>query len=264
MFGYNRQRTLNKKRRLEKKIRKAKENRVDNGKPYLTLFTGAGVSQESGISTFRASDGLWNNHSVHEVATPAAYKRDPEFVTQFYNERRKDIYNAEPNEAHKLIAELEEHFNVTVVTQNIDNLHERAGSSNVLHLHGEITKLQNVANPNKVHELPEGTVEVDYDLRDEKTNSRLRPHVVFFGERPLNITEAEHAFMKSDYVVVVGTSLQVQPAASLLDYAPKDAKLFIVNPDKTDVEHPNVEHFETVATEGMKKFVQEYLDKKRK
>jgi len=253
MFELNLKKALNKKRSIAKKIRKAKENRIDNGKPYLTIFSGAGISKESGISTFRAEDGLWNNHSIYDVATLSAYKRDPKYVTEFYNEIRKKVSGSKPNEAHLIITGLEKYFNVNVVTQNIDDLHERAGNTNVYHLHGEINKLQSLARPKNVYDIPKGETSVDYDLREIGSNSPLRPHVVFFGEQPLNIIKAQHLLMASDIVIVVGTSLNVEPAASLINYIPKDAQLFALNPEKIEIENKNVEYVKDVATKGMKK-----------
>lgn len=263
MFDYDRNREKNKKRRIERKILKAQSNKIDNGKPYLTIFSGAGISKESGISTFRSEDGLWNNHSIYEVATLSAYKKDPKFVTNFYNDIREKISLAKPNEAHFKITELEKYFNVNVVTQNIDDLHERAGNNNVIHLHGEINKLQSLGRPNHVVDIPKGETFVDYNLRD-KSNSPLRPHVVFFGERPLNIDKAKKVLMESDIVIVVGTSLNVEPAASLLSYVYKKSKIYSINPEDVLINSSNVEYIKENATTGMLKIFSKIIDNDHK
>lgn len=251
MFFIGNNNKRNKLMRLLKKIKKNQKNKEDeyNGKPNLVIFSGAGISSESGLQTFRASDGLWNNHSVYDVASPAGYERNPELVIQFYNERRSEIDLAEPNKAHIIISELEEHFNVTVVTQNIDDLHERAGSRHIYHLHGEIHKVQANGNYRMVYET---SGEQDWQERCPKTNAKLRPYVVWFGERARFMLEAQQAIMKSDIVIVVGTSLNVFPAAGLIDYIPETSKFLVIDPNmpKLEREYKNLQWLEYSATEG--------------
>lgn len=251
MFSFGNNNKRNKLVRLLKKIsKKQKEKDVEyNGKPNLVVFSGAGISKESGIDTFRDSDGLWENHSVNEIATPSGYNNNPELVTDFYNARRKNIREAEPNSAHITIAELEKHFNVTVVTQNIDDLHERGGSSLIYHLHGEINKVQANGNERLVYEAE---LEQDWQERCPTSNAKLRPYVVWFSERPRFITEAQHAIMKSDVVIVVGTSLAVLPAAGLIDYIPKTSKFIVIDPNMPKIENKNdnLKWIEATATEG--------------
>ena len=253
---------LNKKREIFKKIRKIKKSKEENsnGKLNITIFSGAGVSQESGIQTFRAEDGLWNNHSIMKVATPEGYKSDPEFVTGFYNDVRTKISESKPNDAHFIIAELEKLHNVKIVTQNIDDLHERAGSTDVLHLHGEINKLQSLANPKRVFDIPEGQTVVSHNQRDPKTNSPLRPHVVFFSEKVPNFIDATHTMMASDIVIVVGTSLNVQPASGLLNYIPKDTIIYVINPDLIILNREGINYLEESATKGFKKIKDILID----
>jgi NAD-dependent deacetylase len=253
MFFYGQNHKKNVQQKIRRKIRKIQENRVFNGKPNLVIFSGAGISQESGIDTFRASNGLWNNHNVNEIATPEGYRKNPEIVIDFYNQRRVDISNAQPNLAHKVIAELEAFYNVTVVTQNIDDLHERAGSSNIYHIHGEINKVQDHGNERNVFEL-EDLIQ-DYDKRNPKTNARLRPYVVWFGERPRFITESQKAIMEADVVIVVGTTLKVEPASSLVNYIPTQAKFYFIDPEPNINEDSfiNIELVKEKATVGFQK-----------
>lgn len=223
MFNFYK-REKNKKTSLSKFIKKQRAKN-DNLKPKLVIFSGAGISAESGIQTFRDSNGLWENHSVQDVASPDGFKTNPNLVIDFYNERRKQIFEAKPNEAHLIIAELEEFYDVTVITQNIDNFHERAGSTCVYHLHGKIDELRSNATNKHIYKIENAVQE--YDERCPKTNGRLRPNVVWFGEQPYYIVESRKAIAQADVVIVCGTSLSVQPAASLLDYVSDDTKCFI-------------------------------------
>lgn len=261
MFFVGNKNSKNKALRLLKKIIKNQQKKEDsyNGKPNLVILSGAGISQESGIETFRSSDGLWNNYNINDVASISGYKRDPKLVVDFYNKRRLEVDNAKPNEAHHIIAELESHFNVTVVTQNIDDLHERAGSSNIYHLHGELHKVQANGNDRFVYEA---NGDQDWQERCPKTNAKLRPYVVWFGERPRFLLEAQQAIMKSDVVIIVGTSLNVFPAAGLIDYIPKTTKFFIIDPNmpKLEKEYKNLKWFEYPATKGFKKIHQHLID----
>jgi NAD-dependent deacetylase len=198
----------------------------------LVVFTGAGVSADSGIATFRDSDGLWANYRIEEVCTPEALARDRAKVVEFYNLRRRETLSKEPNAAHRAIAELEKWFDVEVVTQNVDNLHERAGSTRVTHLHGELTKLRSTANPDLIYPI-EGW-EQKLDARSED-GSYLRPHIVFFGEAVPMFDRATRIVEKADILVVVGTSLAVYPAASLVHYARRGVPIYLVDPGQPDI-----------------------------
>ncbi len=196
--------------------------------PHLVVFTGAGISAESGIQTFRASDGLWADHPVEEVATPEAWRRDPERVLRFYDRRRDQVRRARPNAAHQALAALEEQgFRVSIITQNIDDLHERAGSRHVLHLHGEILKARSSVDPRMRYPLPRGGIRLG-DLCDK--GSQLRPDVVWFGEAVPRFADACEIAAQADLLLVVGTSLAVMPAASLLDHVPLDTPCVLVDP----------------------------------
>ncbi|MEZ4920874.1 MAG: Sir2 family NAD-dependent protein deacetylase [Saprospiraceae bacterium] len=184
----------------------------------LVVLTGAGISAESGISTFRDADGLWENHRIEDVATPEAWMRNPELVLRFYNLRRQQLHSVQPNPGHLGLVGLEEHFEVDIITQNVDNLHERAGSSRVLHLHGELMKVRSDAYPGDVYEWPG-----DLNLGDQcKRGYQLRPHIVWFGEAVPMMDEAIERAAQADVFMVVGSSLQVYPAAGLMGFAPAD------------------------------------------
>ncbi|WP_226661397.1 Sir2 family NAD-dependent protein deacetylase [Microbulbifer aggregans] len=194
----------------------------------IVVFTGAGISAESGLKTFRDNDGLWENVPVELVASKSGWEHDPEFVLSFYNQLRKDSSLVEPNAAHLAIAELERYFDVVVITQNIDNLHERAGSTHVIHLHGELNKARGVDDVSRIYDIGEKPI----DLGDQcESGSQLRPHVVWFSETPFHIDSAKKHLGEAAYVLVVGTSLTVQPAASLLKKARYHAKKIIVTMD---------------------------------
>lgn len=190
------------------------------------------MSADSGIATFRDSDGLWANYRIEEVCTPEALERNRTKVVEFYNLRRRETLSKEPNAAHRAIAELEKYFDVEVVTQNVDNLHERAGSTRITHLHGELTKLRSTANPDLIYPI-EGW-EQDLDARAED-GSYLRPHIVFFGEAVPMFDRATRIVEKADILVVVGTSLAVYPAASLVHYARRGVPIYMVDPGQPDV-----------------------------
>jgi NAD-dependent deacetylase len=196
----------------------------------IVFFSGAGMSAESGIRTFRDSGGLWEQYDIHEIATPEAWKRNPDLVSEFYNHRRKQIIETTPNEAHFFIAELEKHFEVSVITQNIDDLHERAGSSTILHLHGNI-RLAKSSGPNQDKKLYpiDGWELTQKDLCEN--GYRLRPHVVWFGESVPALEDAIPIIEKSDFFIVIGTSLQVYPAAGLIHYAPQTATKILIDPN---------------------------------
>ena len=194
----------------------------------VVVISGAGISAESGLKTFRGADGLWRGYRPEEVACPVAWRRNPGLVLDFYNERRKAVREAQPNAAHRALVELERAYDVRIVTQNVDDLHERAGSSSVLHLHGEIRQARSTQDPTLVTHLGDG----DIELGDTCTlGSQLRPHIVWFGEMVPAMEEAAEMVGEADVVIVVGTSLVVYPAASLVFEARKDARRIVVNPE---------------------------------
>ena len=216
----------------------------------IVVFTGAGVSADSGISTFRDSDGLWANYRIEDVCTPEALARNRAQVIEFYNIRRRELFSVEPNAAHRAIAELERHFDVEVVTQNVDNLHERAGSTRVTHLHGELMKLRSERNPELI--VPIEGWEQKMDARAED-GALLRPHIVFFGESVPMFDEATRIAASADVMIVVGTSLAVYPAASLVRYARAGVPVYVVdpgNPDVAMIRNP-LTHIKARAAEGM-------------
>ena len=217
-------------------------------KKNLVVLSGAGISQESGLKTFRDSDGLWMGYNVYEVASPEGWKKDPEMVLEFYNERRKEVAKALPNPAHKAIADLEQLYNTVVITQNIDDLHERAGSTNVLHLHGEIFKMRSEKNENHFYEIKE-----DIQPGDKAPDGfQLRPHVVWFGEQVPMILKARSIMSSADIFVLVGTSLQVYPASGLIDYLPAQTPKYIIDKDPPYIPaHHNFRVITKSATEGM-------------
>ncbi len=219
-----------------------------NDKKHIAVLSGAGISAESGLKTFRDSDGLWMGYDVYEVASPQGWQKDPQLVLDFYNARRKDVATASPNAAHIGLAELENDFDVTIITQNIDDLHERAGSANVVHLHGEIFKMRSVANENSIFDI-----RGDINLGDKaKDGHQLRPHIVWFGEAVPMMEKAAAIVQDCDYFVVVGTSLQVYPAAFLLYYAPTYLPKFIIDKKIPATEKQNNLHYiEMPATEGV-------------
>lgn len=224
----------------------------------IVFITGAGISAESGISTFRDSNGLWENYRVEDVASIEGYYRNPQLVIDFYNTRRRETIKCKPNEAHKLVAQLEENFNVVVVTQNVDNLHEQAGSTNVIHLHGELMKATSSDSPNDpdcIVSLPEDNP--DIHIGDKaKDGSQLRPFIVWFGEAVPMIEKAAEEVADADIVVVVGSSLQVYPAAGLIHYANPDAPLYVIDPKPVNAHTLGEVHYiRNVASKGMKELV---------
>ncbi|MBL7818665.1 MAG: NAD-dependent deacylase [Saprospiraceae bacterium] len=192
----------------------------------IVILTGAGISAESGIKTFRDADGLWEGHDVYEVATPEGFRKNPALVLKFYNDRRRQLYEVKPNAGHTALVELEEKYKVTIITQNVDDLHERAGSSKIIHLHGELRKSRSSLNPNMIFDCLG-----DINLGDKAPDgSQLRPHIVWFGEDVPMIGVAAHAVAAADIVIVIGSSMQVYPAAGLVGYARRDAEIFYVDP----------------------------------
>jgi NAD-dependent deacetylase len=227
-------------------------------KKNVVILTGSGISAESGLKTFRDSGGLWEEYDVSLVASIDGWRKDPEFVLKFYNERRKQLENAKPNQAHIALAKLEERYDVTIITQNIDNLHERAGSKNVLHLHGLMTQARSSVDVNLVYDI--GYKEIHIGDLCEK-GSQLRPNVVWFGEAVPLISDASEICSTADIFIVIGTSLVVYPAAGLIDEVPKDAIVYIIDPIKPPVYRSFREiHFiEEVATVGTEKLVNQLL-----
>ena len=217
-------------------------------KKHIVVLSGAGISAESRLKTFRDSDGLWMGYNIEDVATPRAFIKDPEMVLDFYNMRRKDVAAAQPNAAHFGLAALEKNYDVTIVTQNIDDLHERAGSTNVLHLHGEIFKMYSIGSPDKIVEI---RGDINFGDRGED-GTQYRPHIVWFEEPVPMIEKAASLLHDCDYFVVIGTSLQVYPAASLLHYAPPFLPKFIIDKKIPEVAaYPNLHLIEKPATEGV-------------
>ena len=218
-------------------------------KPKISVFTGAGISAESGLATFRASDGLWENHRVEDVASPEGWRRNPGLVLDFYNQRRRQARNALPNAAHIGIFELEKYFDVAVITQNVDNLHERAGSTSVIHLHGSLFHARGTGKNQKVIEWEEDIL--PGDLAED--GSQLRPHIVWFGEAVPMMDPAIDEVMNSEALLVVGTSLQVYPAASLLGYLPAGLPVLYLDPNPAAALGKRVEVFAEMATAGIEK-----------
>jgi NAD-dependent deacetylase len=224
---------------------------------HLVVLTGAGMSAESGLSTFRDSGGLWDKYPVQEVATPEGYRANPKLVTEFYNERRKQLLEVKPNEGHKLLAELEKHFRVSIVTQNVDNLHERAHSTHVIHLHGELTKVTSSWDPNNPKYIQELTPdEYDVQYTDKAIDgSPLRPFIVWFGESVPLIEEAAELAAQADIFLIIGTSLNVYPASGLINYVPQDAPIYLIDPKQVSINSLRRVHvIQKGASEGVKEF----------
>lgn len=219
-------------------------------KKKIVVFSGAGMSAESGIQTFRDSDGLWENYRIEDVATFDAWKKNKEQVLYFYNLRRKQIMNAHPNEAHKIIANLEKNYDVHVITQNIDDLHERAGSSKVLHLHGEIMKARSTLNPQKIYSLSNWELKMGDKC---EYGSQLRPHIVWFGEAVPEMENASKITEMADFFITIGTSLNVYPAANLIHVAKSHITKFLIDPGDVNFRQTeNLIVIKSKATEGMK------------
>lgn len=221
----------------------------------VVILTGAGISAESGISTFRDSDGLWEHYRVEDVATYDAYLRNPEMVLEFYNQRRRELFKAKPNEGHLQLVRLEQYFDVQVITQNIDNLHEQAGSSHVLHLHGELTKARSDRNDDLIIEIGNR----DINLGDKAPDgAQLRPHIVWFGEAVPTIEPAVEMCQQADFFVVIGTSMNVYPAAGLIHYVPNTSLCYLVDPKAVPISR-NINIYQEKAGTGVKKVVDELI-----
>ncbi|WP_438965166.1 SIR2 family NAD-dependent protein deacylase [Flavobacterium sp.] len=222
----------------------------------IVVLTGAGVSAESGIKTFRDADGLWEGHDIMEVASPVGYQNNPELVLDFYNKRRKQLFEVQPNLAHTILAEMETDFDVTIITQNVDDLHERAGSSKVIHLHGELLKARNEQDVNSIIEWNKDIVLGDLDVN----NIQMRPHIVWFGEEVPEMERAMETIQEADYLLVIGTSLQVYPAAGLINYVNEDVLVYYIDPKPAtiyDLDNP-LKVIPLSATEGMKIVSEEF------
>lgn len=229
-------------------------------KKKLVVLTGAGISAESGLKTFRDSDGLWENYSVEDVATIDGWHRNPALVQKFYNDRRTTAFDAKPNEGHLTLARLEKYFEVKIITQNVDGLHEKAGSTNVLHLHGELSKARSVKDENLISEIGAKSIEMG-DLAED--GEQLRPHIVWFGEMVPMIEIAADVCLNADIFVVVGTSMQVYPAAGLIGFVGDDKPKFIIDPNSLEIssEYKNVSFIKETATLGVPELEKILLDK---
>ena len=232
---------------------------MPNKKQKIAVLTGAGVSAESGFATFRDSGGLWEQYDVNDVASIEGWYRNRQLVLDFYNQRRAQLRDAKPNAAHLAIAALEKDYDVTVITQNVDNLHERAGSTRIVHLHGELTKVRPESGIYDSTGSEAEVIDVGYDavsLGDKAPNgSQLRPHIVFFGEAVPKIEKAIDVVEACDLLLIVGTSLQVYPAAGLYRYARPEAPIYLIDPADVQLYDKRVHHIQKVATEGMQEFV---------
>ncbi len=218
---------------------------------HIVVLTGAGMSAESGVKTFRDHDGLWEGHDVMKVASPEGFRENPELVLDFYNQRRRQLKEVQPNQAHKDIASLEDNHKVTIVTQNVDDLHERAGSTNVVHLHGELRKVRSTVNQRDIKVWTD-----DIHLGDTCENGyQLRPHIVWFGEDVPMIEKAVEICLTADILLIIGTSMQVYPAAGLMHYVNDDTPIYYIDPKPAVVRNQNINVIAKTATEGMKEIL---------
>lgn len=225
----------------------------------IVFLTGAGMSVESGLSTFRGSGGMWNEYSIEDVASIEGYERNPSLVLEFYNKRRKELLDVNPNEGHRLIASLERDYNVVVVTQNVDDLHERAGSSSVIHLHGELMKATSTAAPNNLNYVRRLTPDhLEIAIGDKADDgSQLRPYIVWFGEAVPMMSDAIDELRDADYFVIIGTSLNVYPAAGLLNYVPAGVPVYLIDPNDVPVHGTRwLTVIRSGASEGMRKIIE--------
>ncbi len=224
----------------------------------IVVLSGAGISAESGIKTFRDSDGLWEGHAVSDVATPEGWSKNPELVLDFYNQRRKQLQEVQPNRGHQIIAALENDFEVSIITQNVDNLHEKSGSTSVIHLHGELLKVRSVANPNYILDWQQDLYLGDVDTE----GNQLRPDIVWFGEEVPTIELAISMVQNADILLIIGTSLQVYPAASLIHYAKPTIPTYYIDPNPSSIYNlpKNIKVIATTGTKGME-IVQKELEK---
>ena len=224
----------------------------------IVVLSGAGISAESGIKTFRDSNGLWEGHAVSDVATPEGWSKNPELVLDFYNQRRKQLLEVQPNRGHQIIAALENDFEVSIITQNVDNLHEKSGSTSVIHLHGELLKVRSVANPNYILDWQQDLYLGDVDTE----GNQLRPDIVWFGEEVPTIEIAISMVQNADILLIIGTSLQVYPAASLIHYAKPTIPTYYIDPNPSSIYNlpKNIKVIATTGSKGME-IVQKELEK---
>lgn len=225
-------------------------------KLHIVILTGAGISSESGINTFRDADGLWEGHDIMEVASPQGFAKDPGLVLDFYNQRRAQLHTVKPNAGHEALVKLEDKYHVDIITQNVDNLHEQAGSTRVHHLHGQLFKARSTADPTAIIDWEDdinlGTLASD--------GSQLRPHIVWFGEDVPMIETAANISATADVFIIIGTSLKVYPAAGLVQYTPARAKLYLIDPNKPDGIGDWIEYIQGTATEKVPELVSQLLD----
>lgn len=225
----------------------------------VVILTGAGMSADSGLKTFRDSEGLWEGFDPQEVATPQGWNQNPELVLEFYNERRKQAHQAEPNDGHKALVRLEKSFDVTIITQNVDSLHEQAGSSDVIHLHGELSKVRSEDDSSLIYEIGGDSIEMGDTAED---GAQLRPHVVWFGEMVPNIKTAAEIVSEADILIVIGTSLMVYPAAGLIELSDENTFKYIVDPSRPEmVDYSGWKHIAKRAQNGTPELVDELLNK---
>ncbi|WP_420573956.1 SIR2 family NAD-dependent protein deacylase [Kordia sp.] len=211
----------------------------------IVVLTGAGISAESGIKTFRDADGLWEGHDIMEVASPTGFERNPALVLDFYNQRRRQLKEVDPNAGHKALVDLEKQHDVTIITQNVDNLHERAGSSKIIHLHGELSKVRSTKTPYKVYDCEDDIILGDLC----KNGAQLRPHIVWFGEDVPMIETAVAECTQADILLIIGTSMQVYPAASLIDFVPQNTAIYFIDP-KPAVPQKSYKNLTVIAENG--------------
>ena len=223
----------------------------------IVVLTGAGISAESGIKTFREADGLWEGHDIMEVASPIGWNKNAELVLDFYNKRRAQLLTVKPNKAHEILAELEEHFDIQIITQNVDDLHERAGSNKIVHLHGELLKVRSISNEDFVIDWKQDLNLGDFDLE----GNQLRPHIVWFGEDVPMIEHAIDIVETADILIIIGTSLQVYPAAGLMNYVDQSVPVYYIDPKPATIyDLPNeLKVLPLTAVEGMKIVKEELL-----
>ena len=218
-------------------------------KKKLVVLTGAGISAESGIKTFRDAGGLWEGYNVMDVATPEGWRKNQDLILDFYNQRRRQLHEVQPNDGHKVIAELELYFDVNIITQNVDNLHEKAGSKNVLHLHGELLKVRSVKDKNYILDWKTDLNKTDVD----RNGFQLRPHIVWFGEDVPALEQALEMIQNADFLAVIGTSLQVYPAAGLIEYTQPNIPIYYIDPNPARIQNVknNIEIIPLKASEGL-------------
>ena len=222
----------------------------------MVVLTGAGMSAESGLQTFRDANGLWEGHNVMDVATPEAFKRDPKLVLEFYNQRRRQLLDVLPNNAHHNLKELEKYFNIHIITQNVDDLHERAGSSQIVHLHGELRKVRSTTNEKIVLEWSKDLYLGDVD----KNGDQLRPHIVWFGEAVPQLENAIEITKQADVLVIIGTSMQVYPAASLIHYVSSNTPIYFIDPAPSISKNTNTTIIKSGAQQGTKQLIKMLID----